>query len=170
MAVLSLREVDAMRTGLLFLIMLLSAAGVCHALDCAASAYTSSCSKCSFDSSGKMNQTCYQEWQNWGTKCIAEKRPMLANAYHDGLCSEVDACKKQLQTCQSSSSAGSDKLDCLNPMVGQCYLEADACVADAEKTCDAGIGMTVDGFLNWCPFPVFMVLLLIAGFVYSSKS
>lgn len=152
------------------LVILLLVSGICFALDCAANAYVQSCKVCSFDASGKMNQTCYNGWQEWGKKCIAEKRPSLSSAYSNGKCPEVDACRAQLESCKNSMSAGSDQRDCLNPLVGECFTEADACVAKAEDTCDAGLGSSIDAFLMWCPFPVFMVLLLTAGFVYSKTN
>jgi hypothetical protein len=159
-----------MRIELVFLMMLISISGIAYAMDCATSAYVDSCNKCTFNASGTMNQVCYDYWQSYGKRCIAEKRPMLASAYSNGKCPEVDACAQELKSCKSAVSTGNDQQDCLNPLVGTCFTDADACVAKAENTCDAGLGMTLDEAINWCPFPIFMVFLLAAGLFYARSA
>jgi hypothetical protein len=156
-----------MRMELLVLVMLLSVSGIAYAFDCAASAYVNSCNKCNFSAAGKMDEVCYNSYQAQGKKCIANKRPYLAYRYNEGTCPEVDACAQELQTCKNAASIGSDKQDCLNPFVGTCFTEADTCVANAEKKCSSDVIADIDSFFEYCPFSIFMILLLIAGFVYS---
>jgi hypothetical protein len=159
-----------MRIELIVFAILLSISGIAYALDCATNAYVKSCDDCGFNASGAMYPACYTFYQEWGKKCIAEKRPLLASAYNNGQCPQVDACSQELQSCKSAASTGNDKQDCLNPLVGTCFTAADACVAKADAQCNADVAAAFDAFANWCPLPVLMVFILVAGLFYARSN
>ena len=160
-----------MRTTIVLIALMLGFSALSFALDCAASAYVQSCNKCTFDATtGKMDPACYSSYQSWGTKCIAEKRPLLASKYSSGNCPAVDACASALSTCKSSASSGNDKTDCLNPMVGMCFTDSDACVVAAEKKCTSGPEDMIDDLISDCPLPIIMILgLPVMAFLYSRR-
>ena len=159
-----------MRTELIVFVILLSISGIAYAMDCATSAYVTSCNRCSFNASGAMNETCYNSYQEYGKRCIAEKRPLLASAYSHGQCPQVDACSQELKSCKNAASTGNDQQDCLNPLVGTCFTDADACVAKADRDCQSELNAAADAFIDWCPFPIFMVFLLLAGLFYARST
>ena len=158
-----------MKALLVLFAVVLAFSGLSYAMDCATSAYSQSCEKCSFLSNGKMGPICYNEWQEWGKKCIAEKRPFLASKYNEGKCPAIDACAAELESCKSAVSTGNDYKDCLNPLVGVCFVEADACVAKAEEKCTPNVKF-IDDLLNSCPLPVFAILSIpLAAFLFARR-
>ncbi|MCX6771068.1 MAG: hypothetical protein NTX79_03360 [Candidatus Micrarchaeota archaeon] len=120
--------------GTIIALVLLS--GVAFAgMTCAADAYRNSCAGCSFDASGKMNQTCYQEKKAGGIACVSTSHAIASAAYAAGKCPGIDACASQLQSCQSQEGSGNDKADCSEGGMGVCFALSDSCVDKAALDC-----------------------------------
>jgi hypothetical protein len=141
-------------------VMFLLFAGMAFA-GCASSAYTKSCSECSFDDNGKMNQTCYKAKQAGGTTCLATSHAIMSAQYAAGKCPQIDACIESLNACKASLATGNDKQDCDSRVLTSCFDVADACVDKAGPQC----GETP--LLESCATGPALIML-IGGFVFLS--
>jgi hypothetical protein len=113
---------------------LLAFAGMLHA-GCARTAYDQSCGLCKFDAQGKMDQSCYQGYQGSGIACVSSQYPVASAAYSAGKCPGIDVCKDTLTSCKAASTSGNDSEDCQAGVVGQCFSDADLCMAKAAADC-----------------------------------
>ncbi|MBI5046866.1 hypothetical protein HZC07_04000 [Candidatus Micrarchaeota archaeon] len=118
-----------------FLVFFLFLATVASAATCAQKSYLSSCTKCTFDSTGKMNQACYQKYQDSGVACLFASYPIESVQYKLGSCPAIDVCVDRLNECKAVYSENSDKFDCEVNSIGPCFARADSCVARAVKNC-----------------------------------
>ena len=125
------------RHALLFLLAFIASAGALFAAaTCSADAYKAACASCPFDSSGKMNETCYNGQISKGTSCIMSSYPVLATSYSAGKCPDVKACQTGLEFCKDSLHGASDREDCNVAAIRECYSDADACLEKANQKCD----------------------------------
>ncbi len=115
--------------------LLLVLVSLASAATCAEKSYTSSCDKCSFDSSGKMDPSCYQGYQDRGVACLFAAYPLESIEYKAGSCPGIDTCVDRLNTCKALYSSGNDQLDCENGNINNCFVQGDICVAEATKDC-----------------------------------
>jgi len=127
------------------------------AADCAREAYVKSCSQCTFDESGKMEQSCYDSQESAGQSCFAATYPIASAKYANGECPAIDKCTAQLQQCKAALTSGNDKTDCEQAYLADCFYQADVCMADAAKECDVEI--------KPCPFALIMIAMLGFGFM-----
>ena len=157
--------------GILVLILIL--AGLSFSATCASKAYISSCLKCSFDTTGKMNQPCYEGYQNRGVGCLFAAYPLESIQYQSGNCPAIQACIDKLQECKGLYASGNDKLDCQTDAIDHCFSRADSCVADAVKHCSTPSPDSVADIAPpaaWCDgFFFFILPLLGAGFFTRTK-
>ncbi|MCX6777004.1 MAG: hypothetical protein NTY73_03495 [Candidatus Micrarchaeota archaeon] len=159
-----------MQTKLLLLVGILLCGVTYAASQCSINSYADSCKYCKFDSTGKMNETCYKSYNARGQECIAVHHPILASNYKDGKCPDVDACASQLQSCKNSFSLGDDKVDCNNPLVRECFTDADACIAKAVEKCGGNLDLAevADLLFYFCPNGIGLSVLLV-GAVYAER-
>jgi hypothetical protein len=115
--------------------LLMAMASLSFAATCAADSYSSSCSKCSFDSTGKMNKACYDEQQNSGLECLFTTYPVQSSEYKLGMCPGIDTCVERLTACKERLTAGNDSADCKAGNVLRCFVQSDACVEAATADC-----------------------------------
>jgi hypothetical protein len=158
-----------MKLKLLLLIGILACGVTYAATQCSLESYVKACQNCPVDSYGKMNQTCYEKYQEEGKTCIALNHPILASKYKEGKCPQIDTCTSELETCKSGVSTGNDTADCKNFLVEACFKESDQCVAKAVEDCGGGLDMSdLWGLLHmFCPFVVMFLSLLLIGAVYA---
>ncbi len=152
------------------LLIALLICGVAYASTCSYDAYINACNHCRFDASGKMNETCYDLYQQDGKDCVAVSHPILASNYKAGKCPQVDTCASQLQSCKSTYETGNDSVDCKNFLVESCFKESDQCVEKAVQDCGGGLDLTgIESMLGpYCPF--FMILsAVLLGAVYAQR-
>ncbi len=128
---------------------------------CSADSFREACANCQFDANGKMNEECWKGYQQNGVGCIAKEYPATSVVYSQGNCPEIDRCASQLKACVSASPTFSDKEDCSNTEVRDCYWYSDQCVKEAQYKCDP-IG--VDSICSTILLP----LLLAFGGAYAS--
>jgi len=103
---------------------------------CAVNSFTGSCGNCAFDNYGKMDQTCYNKYENGGRGCLAVKYPVMAVMYPLGSCPALETCVNSLKGCSDVKCVGTGKSNCRNPVCKACYEEADRCAFRASKDCD----------------------------------
>ena len=108
------------------------------AAGCSSNAYSQACSSCSFDSGGKMDQSCYSVRQAAGTACLTSTFPVAYAQYSAGNCSGIDECITELNSCKAQYSSGNDREDCREGSVGVCFSSADVCVSSAAAKCNPG--------------------------------
>lgn len=133
------------------------------AADCARESYVKSCSHCTFEESGKMEQSCYKSQESAGQSCFAASYPITSMKYANGECPQIDECSAQLQQCKAMLTSGNDKTDCEQAYLADCFYQADACMADAAKECETEF--------KPCPLSLIMMALLGFGFMkYSRKA
>lgn len=118
---------------LILMVLLLTTVSI--AATCAQKSYATSCTKCSFDSNGKMDQVCYDGYQNSGKGCLFAAYPLESLEYSGGNCPAIDICIDRLQTCKALYSSGNDQADCLTGDIRNCFVQGDKCVAAAVKDC-----------------------------------
>ena len=116
-------------------LLILVFAGIVFAGDCSINAYKASCSQCKFDSTGKIDQDCYKTQQAAGTACLTTSNPLLAKAYAEGKCPQVDTCISELNSCKAQYSTANDSFDCKEGSVSTCFTGADQCVVSAAAKC-----------------------------------
>ena len=141
------------------MLLVLVFAGVAFAGDCAISSYRSSCSDCTFDAAGKMDQSCYKAKQAAGTACLTTSNPLLAKAYAEGKCPQVDTCISELNSCKAQYSSGNDSADCKEGSVSVCFSAADSCVQSAAAKCAPP---------PECKAPTGLILLVLGGVFLSA--
>lgn len=139
---------------------LLVFAGMLHA-GCAEDAYHKACGACSFDSQGKIDQSCSNGYQASGTACVSSSYPIAAAQYAQGKCPGIDACASQLTACKAQMTSGNDSQDCNEGVMAQCFHEADTCVTKAAADCGEKIPC-----IN---APAAFVLLVGASLFYYNK-
>ena len=105
------------------------------AASCAEKSYSTSCAKCTFDTSGKMNKNCYEKYQGSGITCLFAAYPLESIEYKMGNCPGVDTCVDRLDTCKALYSSGNDALDCDSGALDNCFRQSDICVQMAVKDC-----------------------------------
>ncbi|MBU0532189.1 hypothetical protein KKB44_01720 [Candidatus Micrarchaeota archaeon] len=120
----------------LFLVCLLVLTNLVSAITCASKAYGASCTKCAFDSSGKMDLECFEAEQGSGIACLFTAYPLETLSYQAGNCPAVDVCKDRLETCKAIYSNGNDQFDCSTGTISKCFRSADTCIAYAVKNCN----------------------------------
>jgi hypothetical protein len=128
---------------------------------CASEAYAKSCSSCTFDQYGKMDQSCSSGYKNSGTGCVSKSYPIMAGKYAMGQCQEVNACASQLSSCSAQYSSGNDKADCQEGSQAVCYAAADECVKRAAVSCGE--------VEKQCGAPAFALLSVLAGALFISR-
>jgi hypothetical protein len=117
-------------------IALLLFSGVAFAgMTCAADAYRNSCSSCTFDANGKMDQACYNEKKSAGIGCVSAAHIIASTAYAQGKCPGIDTCASQLSACQAQVGTGSDKENCNEGSMAMCFATSDICVDRAALDC-----------------------------------
>jgi len=158
-----------MQLKLLLLIGIL-VCGVSYGAGCSFSSYSDACQYCKFDSRGNMNKTCYDKYIADGKTCIAVNHPILASKYKEGKCPQVDTCASQLDSCKSLVSVGNDSKDCYNPLVQECFTEADQCIDEAVDKCGGGLDLSnfMDLIGQYCPFVMILSIVLV-GAVYAER-
>jgi len=109
---------------------------------CATTAYSQACGEClGLDAMhpDKMDDSCYNDRISGASSCYSAAYPLMAAAYGNNNCSEVDACKAALTSCvdASKSASGNDRADCSAGTVNQCFVQGDACMAQANTACQA---------------------------------
>jgi hypothetical protein len=155
-----------------FLLILVCLISLSSAATCAEKSYSISCQKCTFDSNGKMDQTCYSGYQESGKLCLFAAYPLESIAYTNGECPAIDTCVDRLQTCKAFYASGNDSLDCESGQIDHCFTKADACVAAAVKNCT---GTPPGDVANLAPPPawcdgIFFLLILPFGALFYCKS
>ena len=156
-----------------FLILFLVLVQLASAATCASKSYTSSCYNCGFDKDGKMNQACYEGYQNRGVACLFAAYPIESSLYKLGACPAIDVCVDRLNTCKALYSSNNDKLDCASESLNHCFVRGDTCVVAAVKNCSG----TPPGDISdlappaaWCDGMFFFVSLFVGiGFVSRKK-
>ncbi len=118
-----------------FLVLFISLIGLLSAATCAQKSYSASCLKCTFDKSGKMDQKCYQSYQDKGVQCLFVAYPIESIQYKLGNCPAIDVCVDRLEECKGLYTIANDKADCQFTAINHCFVKADACVAKAIKNC-----------------------------------
>ena len=103
---------------------------------CSQDSFRQACTSCPFDANGKMDQKCWEKYQQQGTSCIAKEYPVTSGMYSQGNCPEIDACANNLKVCVAAAPTLSDKEDCSSIPVMDCYWYADQCVKAAEHKCN----------------------------------
>ncbi|QLJ52491.1 MAG: hypothetical protein Sv326_0316 [Candidatus Fermentimicrarchaeum limneticum] len=159
-----------MKLKLLLLIGIIVCGVTYAASQCSGEYYTAACSKCPFDLNGKMNETCYNTYQEKTKTCIATHHPILASNYNEGKCPEVDQCAATLEACKNSASSGTDQEDCENPQVGVCFSNADVCIAKAVEKCGGGLDISsiLDLLGEFYPFAMILSIIMV-GAVYAER-
>ncbi|MCX6695182.1 MAG: hypothetical protein NTU61_02655 [Candidatus Altiarchaeota archaeon] len=104
---------------------------------CATDAFTASCGKCAFDSSGKISENCYKGYQAKGAACVGVTYPGIAFQYPLGGCPAFQNCVDSLTSCSDFRCTGTDQGKCYDPFCRSCYEEADRCAERASKDCSA---------------------------------
>ncbi|MDD5171553.1 MAG: hypothetical protein PHF60_00795 [Candidatus ainarchaeum sp.] len=140
------------------LVLGLILAPLAFAANCAASSYAGACSMCSFDAQGRMADTCWQGYKLQGTTCMSSKYPIMATAYSQGKCPQVDECASELQSCIAQYSSGDDKADCQEGSLAVCYAASDECVKSAAVKCGE--------LESPCPGSSTAFILLFAGLLF----
>jgi hypothetical protein len=135
-------------------------AGVSFA-GCAAQAYAKTCSSCTFDQYGKVDQSCSSGYKNSGTTCMTTSYPIMAGKYASGECPAVDACASELSSCSAQYSSGNDKEDCQEGSLAICYAAADECVKSAAVKCGE--------IESPCAAPAFALLAVLAGALFTRR-
>jgi hypothetical protein len=143
------------------LLIALLVCGAAYASTCSYDAFMQACHSCTFDASGKMNQSCYEQYQQSGQSCVAVTYPVLAGVYKAGKCPQVDTCASELQSCKSIYETGNDSADCNNPQIEECFIQSDVCVDKAASAC-AGVS------LSSCPLMMILPAIL-GGALYSQS-
>ncbi len=149
----------------IFVLMLFGLlAGAAFAASCAADAYRKTCASCTFDSNGKVDQSCSGGYKQSGIACTSAAYPIMSTKYAAGQCPQVDACAAELSSCVSQYSSGDDRDDCREGSVSTCYHAADRCTQRAAIAC----GEIEDP----CNAPAFILMaaLALAGFAYYRKN
>jgi hypothetical protein len=133
---------------------------------CSADSFRNACNSCQFDANGKMNEACWKDYQEKGKACIAKEYPITAGMYSQGNCPEIDQCANKLKACIAAAPTLSDKEDCSNTEVKDCYWYADQCVKEAEYKCNP-----LDIDRSVCsPAVVLLSLVVFGGMLTSSRS
>ncbi len=149
--------------GCLILLLLISSS---YAASCAQKSYSTSCSKCKFSKDGKMDQTCYDNYQTSGKTCLFAAYLLESMEYTAGNCPAIDICVDRLQACKALYSSQNDQLDCETGSITNCFVQGDRCVAAAVKDCK---GTPPDALLSdappasWCDGFFFMIIPLFVG-------
>jgi hypothetical protein len=114
-------------------------AGVASAATVSMDSYRKSCTTCSFDSNGKMDQKCWEEIQDGAKVDLAVAYPGMSFKYQwgDG-CKPLDQCIAALQSCKALHTSGNDQTDCVHNRLTYCFKSADACAEAANKICSEG--------------------------------
>ncbi len=150
-----------------FLVLLLLLVPFVSAATCAEKSYDTSCKKCSFENqTGKMDQACYEGYQNRGIACLFAAYPAESIKYKMGDCPAIQACVDKLQGCKALYTTGNDKYDCSVETIDHCFIRGDACVADAVKHCDKPSPETVADEAppaSWCDGFMFPLGLAFMG-------
>lgn len=136
------------------------------AATCAEKSYTSSCAKCGFEASGKMDEACFQGYQARGTACLAAAYPAASFAYQMGSCPAIQTCIDRLQECKAIYTNGNDKNDCELGSIDHCFERGDACVAAAAADCNKTPSDELGNIAppaSWCDGFFFTVLLPLSG-------
>jgi len=113
-----------------------SAASASKLAYCATDGAGAACGACSFDSSGKIDQECNQQYKDKATTCVALAYPIAAPKYYLGMCDALQSCIDGLQACIGRVCPGPDRVNCQNPACRNCYGEADRCAYRASSDCD----------------------------------
>ncbi|MEM4359212.1 MAG: hypothetical protein QXT45_01640 [Candidatus Bilamarchaeaceae archaeon] len=121
--------------GVFLLICIALLAGVGWGVECSIRAYRAACANCPFDTNGKMDQTCYENYKRSGISCISSTYPIMSGKYAAGQCPKVDKCAEGLRACLAEMSSGNDKQDCNDEDVAACYTESDLCIRNAAINC-----------------------------------
>lgn len=147
-------------------------ASVSSAATCAEKAYYASCTKCTFDSNGKMNQTCYNNEQNAGKTCLFTAYPIESTEYSLGNCPAIDVCINRLQECKALYTTGNDEEDCASGSIDHCFVAGDICVAEAVKNC-SGVPPTKAEFdvppAGWCDSYWFTIVPIFIGVIIFNR-
>jgi hypothetical protein len=125
------------------IILVLAFVSLGFAARCAESAYLDSCQNCPFNAdTGKMDESCYKQYQAEGIACTSSTYPIAAAKYAIGECPQISACSAKLTACKGSTGyqGADDKKDCQDSVyeqqgVVECFAEADTCVAAAAVAC-----------------------------------
>jgi len=152
------------------LLIALLICGVAYASTCSYDSYRKACQYCKFDARGKMNETCYDLYQQDGKDCIAVSHPILASNYQEKKCPQVDTCASELQSCKNTYETGNDSVDCKNFLVETCFKESDQCIEKAVKDCGGGLDLSgIESMIgDFCPFAMILSVVLI-GAVYAER-
>ena len=154
-----------------FLVLFLFFAGLVTASACAQLSYSSACTKCEFDSSGKMSQSCYEGYQGSGVSCLFAAYPLEAINYQMNGCPAVDVCKDRLETCKALATSGSDRADCAVGAIDHCFANADRCVDAALKSCDEDPPGELSDIVppaGWCD-GFFFLFVLFGGLFFAKR-
>jgi hypothetical protein len=118
---------------IVFAILLVLASG--SFAGCASEAYSKTCGSCTFDSNGKVDQSCKSGFTSSGTTCVSVSYPIMAAKYAEGKCPQVDSCADELRSCTAQYTTGNDSEDCREGSTAICYASADYCVKSAAIKC-----------------------------------
>jgi hypothetical protein len=127
---------------------------------CVEDSYFDSCTECTFDESGKMDESCREKHEDAGTACLVAAHPQLTYLYMENKCPELNDCHMEAESCRQAAGTGSDRKDCMNPSVRKCFQRADSCISRAVSKCDARSN----------PCAVFILLPAILGLVFFFSS
>ena len=156
------------------LVLLLGLSSLSFSAACASKAYDAACQKCPFDSSGKLDQKCYEGYQGSGVACLFAAYPVESIQYKMGGCKAVDTCIDRLNTCKAIASSGNDRSDCAYGEIDHCFDNADVCVDKAIKNCDEDPPEQITDVIppaGWCDGFFFLFIPLAAGVLaYSRKN
>jgi hypothetical protein len=123
---------------------------------CAENAYQNACANCPFDNeTGKMDQSCYKDYQGRGTACVAANYVVASVMHSEGKCGEIDRCAEKLTECKAQASSGNDKADCGPGQVAKCFASADMCVYNASEACTKQEPL--------CPMLTGIIMLVVGG-------
>jgi hypothetical protein len=188
-----------MRQIFIFMIVCLAMMGVVSAATVSIDSYSKSCTQCTFDANGKMDQKCWQEIQDGAKTDLALAYPSMSFQYQfGGGCAPLDQCVAALQTCKSLHTSGNDQTDCYHNRLTHCFRSADKCAEAANKICaegkseeESGIKDVIEDMTSkedkdeeeeevpdmedqvdfWldCLFPGFILLSVLVGGVFSNR-
>lgn len=127
---------------LVLILSVLFASNVFAAI-CSARSYVESCKQCTFDASGKMDESCRKNSENDAQSCLVTTYPRTSVAYSAGKCPQVDVCLANLKVCRLVGEKTSDKTNCHEPAYNSCFNVADTCVAKAAQACTKESDLTI---------------------------